>query len=158
MLDPISAFMAAQTAVAAIKKGISLGKDIAGIAGDLSSFAGAVSDLNFAYNKASDPPWYAVLFGSSGPDALDLFAKKKQAEALRSELKQYIQFAFGQSAWEELIAIEAQVRKERQANAYRKEELKQSIVEWSLGILVVVSGIGVLCAGLYFIGKKQGRW
>ena len=63
---------------------------------------------------------------------MDIFAKKKQAEALRAEIKQYIQFAYGQSAWDELLHIEAQVRKDRQKTMYRKAEIKQTIVEWAL--------------------------
>ena len=89
---------------------------------------------------------------------MDIFAKKKQAEALRAEIKQYIQFAYGQSAWDELLKIEAQVRKDRQATLYRKAEIKQAILEWTLGILVVVSGIGILGLGIYLLGKKQGKW
>jgi len=121
MIDPFTAFAAAQTAVSAIKKGIQLGKDIGGISNDLARFAGAVSDLSFAHKQSENPPWYAVLFGGNGPSAMDIFAKKKQAEALRAEIK-------------------------------------QTIVEWSLGILVVLSGIGLLGVGIYFLGKKQGKW
>lgn len=158
MIDPITAFAAAQTAVSAIKKGIQLGKDIGGISGDLAKFAGAISDIDFAHKSAENQPWYAVLFGGTGPSAMDIFAKKKQAEALRAEIKQYIQFGYGQSAWEELLFIEAQVRKERQKTLYRKAKIKQTIIEWIVGILVLVSGIGILGMVLYFIGKKQGKW
>ena len=158
MIDPITAFAAAQTAVSAIKKGIQLGKDIGGISGDLAKFAGAISDIDFAHKSAENQPWYAVLFGGSGPSAMDIFAKKKQAEALRAEIKQYIQFGYGQSAWEELLRIEAQVRKERQKTLYRKAEIKQTIIEWTVGILVLVSGVGILGVVLYYIGKKQGKW
>jgi len=158
MIDPITAFAAAQTAVSAIKKGIQLGKDIGGISGDLAKFAGAISDIDFAHKSAENQPWYAVLFGGTGPSAMDIFAKKKQAEALRAEIKQYIQFGYGQSAWEELLRIEAQVRKERQKTLYRKAEIKQTIIEWTVGVLVLVSGVGILGVVLYFIGKKQGKW
>ena len=158
MIDPFTAFAAAQTAVSAIKKGIQLGKDIGGISNDLAKFAGAVSDLTFAHKQSENPPWYAVLFGGNGPSAMDIFAKKKQAEALRAEIKQYIQFAYGQSAWEELLHIEAQVRKDRQKTMYRKAEIKQTIIEWSLGALVVLSGFGILAIGIYFLGKNQGKW
>ena len=158
MIDPFTAFAAAQTAVSAIKKGIQLGKDIGGISNDLAKFAGAISDLEFAHKSAENQPWYAVLFGSAGPSAIDIFAKKKQAEALRADIKQYIQFGYGHSAWEELLRIEAQVRKDRQKTLYRKAEIKQAIIEWTLGILVVVSGIGILCVGIYYLGKKQGKW
>jgi hypothetical protein len=158
MIDPITAFAAAQTAVAAIKKGIQLGKDIGGISSDLSKFAGAVSDIDFAHKSSKNPPWYAVLFGGNGPSAMDIFAKKKQAEAMRAEIKQYIQFGYGQSAWEELLLIEAQVRKDRQATMYRKAKIRQTIIDWVLGVLVVVSSFGVFGVVIYFIGKKQGKW
>jgi len=158
MIDPITAFAAAQTAVAAIKKGIQLGKDIGGISSDLAKFAGAVSDLDFAHKRSENPPWYAVLFGGEGPSAMDIFAKKKQAEALRAEIKQYIQFSFGQSAWNELLAIEAQVRKDRQKTMYRKAEIKQAILEWSLGLVVVLSGIGLIGFVIFIIGKRQEKW
>jgi hypothetical protein len=158
MIDPFTAFAMAQTAVSAIKRGIQLGKDIGGISNDLAKFAGAISDLSFAHKQAENPPWYAILFGGSGPNAMDIFAKKKQAEALRAEIKQYIQFAYGQSAWEELLRIEGQVRKDRQRTLYRKAEIQQTIMGWALGILVLLSGIAVLIFTLYYLGKKQGKW
>lgn len=158
MIDPITAFAAAQTAVAAIKKGIQLGKDIGGISSDLAKFAGAVSDLDFAHKRSENPPWYAILLAGEGPSAMDVFTKRKQAQALRSEIKQYIQFSYGQSAWDELLAIEAQVRKDRQKTMYRKAEIKQTILEWSLGLVVALSGIGVIGFVIYLIGKKQGKW
>ena len=158
MIDPFTAFAAAQTAVSAIKRGIQLGKDIGGISSDLAKFAGAISDINFAHKRAEDQPWYAILLGSSGPSAMDIFAKKKQAEALRAEIKQYIQFAYGQSAWDELLKLEAQVRKDRQATLYSKAAIKQTTLEWTLGMLVVVSVIGSLGVVIYILGKKQGKW
>ena len=158
MIDPFTAFAAAQTAVAAIKKGIQLGKDIGGISSDLSKFAGAISDINFSYKRAENPPWYAVLFGGTGPSAMDIFAKKKQAEAMRSEIKQYIQFSYGQSAWDELLQIEGKVRKDRQKTMYRKAEIQQTILEWTLGILVVLSGLTIFGIAFYYLGKKQGKW
>ena len=70
MIDPFTAFAAAQTAVSAIKRGIQLGKDIGGISSDLAKFAGAISDINFAHKRAEDQPWYAILLGSPGPSAM----------------------------------------------------------------------------------------
>jgi len=78
MIDPFTAFAVAQSAVSAIKKGIQLGRDIGGISNDLAKFAGALSDINFAHKRSENPPWYAVLFGGSGPSAMDIFAKKNK--------------------------------------------------------------------------------
>ena len=156
MIDPFTAFAAAQAAVAAVKKGIQLGKDIAGVSNDLAKFAGAISDINFAHKQSEDPPWFAILFGGNGPSAMDIFAKKKQAEAMRAELKQYIQFGYGQSAWNELLLIEAQVRKDRQKTLYRKAEIQQTILEWTFGIVTLLIALGILGVVIYFIGKNQG--
>ena len=41
---------------------------------------------------------------------------------------------------------------------YRKAEIRQAIVEWVLGIVVVVSSLGLFGLVIYFIGKKQGKW
>ena len=48
--------------------------------------------------------------------------------------------------------------KDRQKTLYREAEIKQAIIEWTLGILVVVSGIGILGVGIYYLGKKQEKW
>ena len=157
MIDPITAFATAQTAVAAIKKGIQLGKDIGGISSDLAKFAGAISDLNFAHKRSEHQPWYAVLLGGDGDNAMDIFAKKKQAEAMRAEIKQFIQFSYGQSAWEELLFIEAQVRKDRQATMYRKGGTSQVMPSGWLGLGVGDSGLVSLGWAVYFIVKRQER-
>ena len=69
-------------------------------------------------------------------------AKKKQAEALRAEIKQYIQFRLWPVGLARTpSASEAQVRKIVRKLLYRKAEIKQAIIEWTLGILVVVSGL-----------------
>ena len=158
MIDPLTAFATAQVAVAAIKKGIELGKDIGGISSDLAKFAGAISDINFAHKRAEHQPWYAVLFDTGGPSAMEIFAQRKQAEAMRAEIKQYIQFSYGQSAWEELLHIEAQVRKERKATLYRQAEVKQAILEYVIGFCVLVSGLGLLGLVVFYLGKKEGKW
>ena len=158
MVDPVTAFAVAQTAVAAIKRGIQLGKDIGGISNDLAKFAGAISDLKFAHKAAENAPWYAVLFDTGGPSAMEIFAKRKQAEAMRAEIKQYIQFSYGQSAWDELLHIEAQVRKERQATLYRQAEIKQTIFEYVIGFCVLVSGLGLLGLVVFYLGKREGKW
>ena len=158
MIDPFTAFAAAQAAVSAIKKGIELGKDIGGISNDLAKFAGAMSDINFVHKQKEDPPWYAILFGRDGPSAIDIFAKKKQAQAMRAEIKQYIQYGYGHSAWDELLAIEATVRKDKQKTLYRKAEIQRRILEWTVGIVVTILSLGIFGVVIYFIGKHQGNW
>jgi hypothetical protein len=70
----------------------------------------------------------------------------------------YTRFQYGPSAWEEVLHIEAQMRKQRKEEIYRKEELKRAIIEWTVGIVLVLAGVTGLAVVLYFMGRSQGKW
>ena len=142
MLDPITAISAASAAYSAIKKGISIGRELQDMGGQLAAWAGAVSDLEFLAKKAENPPWWKG--GNVQAEAIEIFAAKKKIEAQRDELKTYIQFSYGQTGWEELLRIEAQVRKQRQATAHRKAEVQETVITVVLVGLVLAGGIAAL--------------
>jgi hypothetical protein len=148
----------ASAAFNAIKKGIEVGRGLQDMSGQLSQWAGAMSDLGRAETKAKNPPWWKSLSGGVEQEAMQIFAAKKKAEEMRKELKQYISFSMGPSAWDELLRIESQVRKRKQEQEYRKEEIKEAIVNWSAGILAALVGLGILTIGFYFLGTQQGKW
>ena len=148
----------ASAAFNAIKKGIEVGRGLQDMSGQLSQWAGAMSDLGRAEKKAKNPPWWKSLSGGVEQEAMQIFAAKKKAEEMRKELKQYISFSMGPSAWDELLRIESQVRKRKQDQEYRKEEIKEAIITWSAGTLAVFVGLGILTVGFYFLGIQQGKW
>mgnify|MGYP001224331640 CR=1 FL=1 len=157
-MDPITIMAGASAAFNAIKKGIEVGRGLQDMSGQLSQWAGAMSDLGRAETKAKNPPWWKSLSGGVEQEAMQIFAAKKKAEEMRKELKQYISFSMGPSAWEELLRIESQVRKRKQEQEYRKEEIKEAIINWSVGILAALVGLGILTIGFYFLGIQQGKW
>ena len=148
----------ASAAFNAIKKGIEVGRGLQDMSGQLSQWAGAMSDLGRAETKAKNPPWWKSLSGGVEQEAIQIFAAKKKAEEMRKELKQYISFSMGPSAWEELLRIESQVRKRKQEQEYRKEEIKEAIINWSAGTLAALVGLGILTIVFYFLGIQQGKW
>ena len=77
---------------------------------------------------------------------------------MRAEIKSFISLYYGPSAWEEVLYIEAQMRKQRKEETYRKEELKRKIIEWVVGIVAAAICIAILGFSLWLIGKGQGRW
>ena len=157
MIDPISAVGLATSAFNAIKHGISVGRDIQDMTGQLSQWGKAFSDFNYAEEKSKNPPWYSFK-GSDEETALQIFAQKKKMENMRKEIKNFISWNYGPSAWDEVLAIEAKMRKQRKEELYRKEELKRQIIEWVVGILVTLIGAAILAFIFWFIGKEQGRW
>lgn len=157
MIDPITAVGIATSAFNAIKNGIAVGRDLQDMTGQLSQWGKAISDFNYAEEKSKNPPWYSFK-GSDEETALQIFAQKKKMENMRKEIKSYISLYHGPSAWEEVLAIEAKMRKQRKEELYRKEELKRKIIEWIVGLLAAAIGIVIMSFVIWVIGKNQGRW
>lgn len=157
MIDPITACGLATSAFNAIKQGIAVGRDLQDMTGQLSQWGKAFSDFNYAEEKSKNPPWYSFK-GSDEETALQIFAQKKKMENMRNEIKAFISWNYGPSAWEEVLAIEARMRKQRKEELYRREELKRKIIEWTVGILAALVGLVTMGFVLWLIGKGQGRW
>ena len=157
MIDPVTAVGLATSAYNAIKKGVAVGRELQDISGQLAQWGKACSDFAFAEAQAKNPPWYQFK-GSDTHSAIEIFAHKKKMSEMRKEIKNFISFQYGPSAWEEVLHIEAQMRKQRKEEVYRKAELKRAILEWTVGILIVSSGVIGLAFLFYFIGRQQGKW
>ena len=133
-MDPITLMAAASTAFSYLKKGIEVGKELSDMGSQLGAWANAISDLDFMAAQAQNPPWWKSMTGSAQADAIEVFAAKQKALAIRAELKQYIQYAYGQYKWEEFVSLEGKMRKQRQEHEHRKKEIRDNIISWVLGI------------------------
>ena len=141
MIDPVTAVATATAAFNAIKSGFSAGREIESMAGALSRWMGAVSDIKKSEEYTKKPPLFKKLFaaGSVEEEALQTLMAKKKAEDMREQLKQIISFTRGPSAWEELLRTEADIRKKRQKMIYDQEERRRKLLEAiAIGLLVIV--------------------
>ena len=113
MIDPVSAVALATGAFNTIKAGFAAGREIETMAGDLSRWMGAVSDIKKAEELNQKPPLFKKLFasGSVEEEAMQIFMAKKKAEDMRDQLKQIIVFSRGPAAWDELLKTEGDIRK-----------------------------------------------
>ena len=144
-MDPVTIIGGATVAFNALKKGFQVGKDLQDMSGQLTQWAGAMSDLSFMEQKNKNPPWWKALNGQSvEAEALEIFTAKRKAEAMRQELKDWISFSMGPSAWDELVATEGKIRKQKKEQEYRKAEMIEAIITWSVTGLLLVSGIGAI--------------
>lgn len=158
MIDPVTAIGLATTAFNGIKQAISVGRDIQDMSGQLGQWAKAISDLDYATQKADKPPWYKALGGGVQANAMEVWMHRKKAEQMREELRSHISLYYGPSAWQEIIRIEAEMRKEQKEAVYRAEEIKEKIIAWVVGLATAAIGILILGSIIYFIGVGQGRW
>ena len=136
MIDPVTAIAGATAAFNALKKGIQVGKDLQDMGSQVSKWAGAIADLDFADRQNQKPSWYKTLGGGVQAEAMEIFAAKQKAANMRQELKDFISVVYGPSKWQEILEIEAQLRKQKREHEHRQMEIKQAIIEWTLGTLL----------------------
>ena len=155
MIDPISAIAIAASAVNNAKSLIAAGRDASSA---LSKFAGAVSDVNYAAEKAKNPSVFASLTGSAEQAAIDAFSAQKRLQAMKKEIETIIMYQHGPQGLEEYKDTLRKIRAQRKKTAYRQAEIKEAIIMWVVGGIIVLAGIAGLGAVLYLIGKQQGKW
>ena len=158
-MDPVSCVMMATGAFKALKGAIGAGKDLQDMTTQLSTWGKAFSDFTNLEEREKNPPFWKKTFrGSDEETAIEIFAHKKKMEEMRKEIKEHITWHYGKSAWDEVLAIEASMRKRRKDELYRKQQQIDTAINFAIGaVLFVISG-GLLFLLFYIWGKYQGRW
>ena len=155
-MDPASiglAITAASKAFTAIKNGFAIGRDIESMGKDLSRWMGALSDIDNAEKSAKNASPLRKLFKGKEIEAsaIEAFTAKKKLEAQRQELKSFINFHYGANSWNEILYMEAEIRKQRQKEIYERQELIRKIWEY-IGWFVLfctIIGFIIFLAWLY---------
>tara|TARA_B100000780_G_scaffold176152_1_gene123473 strand:- start:1118 stop:1591 length:474 start_codon:yes stop_codon:yes gene_type:complete len=157
MIDPLTAVGLATSAFNILKQGINAGKDIQEMSGTLSKWGAAFSDFEYAEDKAKNPPFYKLMSDNSA-NAIEIFAQKKKMQHMRKEIKDHISWTYGPSAWKEVLAIEGQMRKIRQDEAYKKEQMFENAINFVAGMAVFLLASAGVGTAFYYFGRFQGKW
>ena len=155
-MDPVTISIAmgvANSAFNAIKSGFAAARDIEQMSGDIGRWMGAVSDVDNAEKQAKNPPLFGKLFksGSIEEAALAAYAAKKKLEEQRYELKMFLNLTHGPQAYDELLQMEGQIRKQRQQTIYKQQQMRQQIAEiitWIV-VTIVIGGFTILVASIW---------
>jgi len=155
-VDPVTISVAvgvASKAFSAIKQGFAIGRDIEQMSGDIGRWMGAVSDVDNAEKQAKNPPLFGKLFkaGSIEEAAMAAYAAKKKLEEQRYELKVFLNMTHGPGAYDELLQMEGQIRKERQQTIYKQQQMRRQLGEglaW-LFLVVIIGGFLLLLASVF---------
>ena len=123
-MDPISAIAIATTAFNAIKKGFSVGRDVESMSKDLGRWMGAIQAVKEGHSKKKNR-----MFGSVEEEALETFAMKKKAIAMENELRTFVNMNYGPNAWNEVIRIQAEIRKQKKEAQIEAQQRQRQMVE-----------------------------
>ena len=164
MFDPVSisaSLAVASTAFNGIKRAFHAGRELESMSQDLSRWMGAVSDIDNAHKSAKNPSLLKkVMSGKTiEQEAIEAFTAKKQLDQQRNDLRTFIQFSHGQSAWEELLRMEKDIRLRRQKEVYDKQKFREKII--TIVVLTIVLSVGIGFLGLFvysLMGLDRGWW
>lgn len=140
MIDPLTAF-------AAIKGGISAGKQLHSMSKEIAGFFDSVENAKKSHEKKKNS-----MFASANEEAMDTFMKKQAAIDAEAQLRELIIATRGYSAYQELLKLRKEIRIERKERERKerieKEEMQEMVALVFVALLLlIVVGVGV---AIYF--------
>ena len=87
-------------------------------------------------------------------EALEIFAHKKKIAAMEQELRTFVNMSHGPNAWNEVLRIQADIRKKRKQAILAAKKKQEQIIMWTL------VGVGSVCSlwvVFYVIWKAMGN-
>tara|TARA_R100000664_G_C2758694_1_gene147827 strand:+ start:4045 stop:4533 length:489 start_codon:yes stop_codon:yes gene_type:complete len=160
MFDPVTVTAVLTTATSAfnnLKKAFAIGRDIETMSSDLSRWMQASSDIDQGIKNSKHPPFYKKFLSGDSVEqaAVQCFTAKKQLEEQRYELQQFIKFKYGSKAWDQLLKMEANIRKERTEKLYAKQKFRQQCIEGFFILLLLCTIVGFIIFVIWL--KRQSE-
>jgi len=154
MIDPVTAFAAANAAFKGVKMLVGAGREIQDVSQQLGKWYGAVADITRAESQRKNPTWLdKQTHGTENieQEAMDIIVRKKTLLEKEKEIKFMLDYRFGLGTYDEMLGMRRKIRKEREETVYKameaKRQIQNNLAIATLSFLI----IGVLGGGIYLI-------
>ena len=137
MIDPISAFSMLTSAHSALKKMVSMGKDLSSASSVIAKYAKAEAELGFAKEQKKKG-----IFGSVMDQAIEKHFQEEEQARLKSELRTLFLLHGSYGQWERLQATIAQARAEHRKRLKEQQRIKDRNL-----MIIVVTTLTILGVG-----------
>ena len=156
MIDPLTAFAAAQAAIKGVKAAIALGKDIQAVASDLMKFFEAKDVVQKAASKPK-----STFAQSDTAAAFEIVMQAKQLADAERELNNYFVMSGNADLWQQLLVERNNIIQQRKTqeildekNAKAKAEEMEDFLTWLMaGALVIL----LLAMGFWWVTLLMGK-
>ncbi len=156
MIDPITAFAAAQAAIKGVKAAIALGKDIQAVSGDLMKFFEAKDVVQKAASKPK-----STFAQSDTAAAFEIVMQAKQLADAERELNNYFVMSGNADLWQQLLVERNNIIQQRKTqeildekNAKAKAEEMEDFLTWLMaGALIIL----LLAMGFWWVTLLMGK-
>jgi hypothetical protein len=157
-MDPLTILAAAQAAYAGIQAGIAAGKEIQGMAADLSELWGNLAKLT---QIAAEPPKKTFFNDKSAEQiAIERYAAKAEAYELTLKARNLFVGTYGLAAWDqvqrEVINIRKEIERQKWEDAKARAAKLEEIREAGVVTLIVLGILSVmLVTGAIFLESAR---
>lgn len=154
MIDPVTAFTAANAAFKGVKMLVKSGRELQDVSQQLGAWYNACADINKAESQRKKPTWLDKrTHGTENIEqqAMDIVIRKKTLKEREAEIKFMLDYRFGLGTYDEMLGMRRKLRAEREETVYRAMEAKRQIQN-NMAIGGLCLGIvGALGGGIYLI-------
>ena len=145
MIDPFTAFAAAQAAVKGIKAAIALGKDIQSASNDILKFFDAKDTLTVA----STNPKKAGVKRSDMARAAELVMQAHQIQKAEADLREYLIYTGNAQIWDQIMVERNRIQSERRAEDARTKKAKAKKLKQVQDAITLTMGAILLSILIY---------
>mgnify|MGYP003119586485 FL=1 len=139
-MDPITLLGIASSAFSTLKKGFELGREAETMIKDVGRFMHSVDDIKGLHKQKKKRT-----FGSVEEESLETFVAQKKARKMEDELRNFIIASYGIDSWNQILAIQVKLRKERAEMLAQKKRDQEHVIKIFLVFIstIVISAIGI---------------
>ena len=146
MIDPISAFSMLTSAHSALKKMVSMGKDLSSASSAIASYAKAEAELGFAKEQKKKG-----IFGSVMDQAIEKHFQEEEQARLKDELRSLFMLHGSYGQWERLQATIAQARAEHRKQLKEQQRIKDRNLLIIVVTTLIILGVGGIILLINFL-------
>jgi hypothetical protein len=144
MIDPITAFAVAQSAIKGVQAAIKMGKDIHGISAEVMKFFDAKDVVQTAASKPK-----TGFIGSDTAQAFQIVMQARQLADAERELNNWMVLNGHADTWQQLLITRNNIIQQRKLQeiadakaAKKKQEDREELIDWLLGGLIILIVLG----------------
>jgi len=156
VIDPITAFAAAQAAVKGVKAAIALGKDIQAVSGDMMKFFEAKDVVQKAASKPK-----SSFAKSDTAQAFEIVMQAKMLNDAERELNNYMVMSGNADLWQQLLVERNRIIQQRKVEeilaenkAKKSKEDLDELLTWLIAGALVLLLLGLLFWWLTLLMEK----
>jgi hypothetical protein len=148
MLDPVSALAIATSAFNLLKKGISAGRELEDMAGQLGTWFSAISDVKNAEEEAKDPPLFKKLLSKNSveQEAMQALIARKKIEQQEKELRELIVWRWGVEEYTAMMRDRVKIKDTRAKAIQNQRRKMRKLIANVLTITAILGLVGAIVA------------